>query len=369
MLALSFLFIVSASLPFAIYFLGNVALTYCAGRLISSGGVRKRRIFSFTLAWLIGNLCFFKYFNTISAGLSTIGAKLSLFPQFHPPVIFLPLGMSYLVFRLSHYLFELYRGNIPKSNFVDFALYALFFPTFLAGPVERFQRFYPQSRQAGIFSLSECNYGLFRIALGIIKKFIIADNLANLIMPVFQSPDGYSRAAVILAVYGLALRIYLDFSGYTDMAIGVSRLFGYRIMENFNKPFLQKNIALFWRHWHISVYSWIRDYFFFPLFGFKASILKLYLGIFLTMVVFHLWHAASIGFLVMGIYHGTGLILWQLFRESKKKLPVFAKLMSYKILDPVSVFLTFSFVSFGFIFFEFKFYQSLSIIKRLLINA
>jgi len=286
-------------------------------------------------------------------------------PKIEFPKILLPLGISYITFRLIHYIIEVYRKNVPKSSFVDFALYVLFFPTFLAGPVERFQRFQPQTTAQKDIDISNINSGLFRIISGLIRKFIIADNLARFIMPVLHSPQNYTRIIIILCIYGLAIRIYMDFSGYTDMALGVARLFGYKIMENFNRPFLKNNIALFWRSWHISVYSWIRDYFFFPLFSSRASIYKLYLGIFISMVVFHLWHRASLGFLILGIYHGAGLIIWQLFREVLKKQPLLKRSLSRKWLDPVSTFFTFSFVSFGFIFFNFKIHNTLGIIKQI----
>jgi D-alanyl-lipoteichoic acid acyltransferase DltB (MBOAT superfamily) len=133
--------------------------------------------------------------------------------------------------------------------------------------------------------LSTINQGLFRILLGIAKKFVVADNLARWIIPALHSPKSHPRFLILLLVYGTAIQIYLDFSGYTDMALGVARLFGYKIMENFNRPFFQRNIAMFWRNWHISVYSWIRDYFFFPFFGYRPSNLKIYFGIFATMIV------------------------------------------------------------------------------------
>lgn len=364
--ALSLFFIMIASIPWAIYFLFNVVLTYLVGSLIIKNGKNKKLIIVPVLIWLVGSLCYFKYTNTIVEALSNIGIKFSIFPPLHFHKILLPIGMSYIIFRLIHYLVELYRNNVPRGSFIDFALYVLFFPTFLAGPVDRFQRFYPQTQGENNFNTAEFNYGLFRLARGLIKKFIVADNFINLIMPVLHAPQEYTRAVVMCAVYGLAIQIYLDFSGYTDMAIGVARLFGYKIMENFNRPFFQSNIALFWRNWHISVYSWIRDYFFFPLFGYRASNIKLYAGIFVSMVVFMLWHAATIGFLILGIYHGIGLIVWQLFQELKKKIPLLRKVVSYKWLNPVSVFITFNFVSFGFIFFNFSGFDPIVILRTIL---
>jgi D-alanyl-lipoteichoic acid acyltransferase DltB (MBOAT superfamily) len=235
--------------------------------------------------------------------------------------------------------------------------------------VDRFQQFYVQANSKKTLNIKNFNYAFYRLSKGLIKKYFIADTLARLISPMLNSPQNYPRLVVVIGIYCLAIRIYLDFSGYTDMAIGIAKLFGYEIMENFNRPFFQKNISLFWRNWHISVYSWIRDYFFFPLFGSRASVFKLYFGIFLSMVVFHLWHAPSIGFLILGVYHGCGLMLWQLFQVAKKKLSFLRKIVSYQWMNPVSIFITFSFVSFGFIFFNADFNCSAGILKRIFLKG
>jgi len=365
----SVLFVSSYSIISAVYFLFNIALTYWIAALIIQKVGQKRNFLKLLLIWLIGNLVFFKCGNFISGALAGYGRLIFSPALIKLPKIILPLGISYVIFRLIHYIVEVYRGNIEQGAFVDFALYILFFPTFLAGPVERFQRFYPQSSRPRLIDFEKLNAALYRLCKGLVKKYILADSLATLILPVLSFPQDYSRQVVIIAVYALAIRIYLDFSGYTDMAIGVARLFGYEVMENFNRPFFQKNIVLFWRNWHISVSSWIRDYFFFPLFGSRASVFKLYLGIFLSMVIFHLWHAVSFGFLMLGIYHGVGIILWQLFQEIKKRVFVIEKVFSYRWLDPVSVFFTFSFVSFGFIFFNAGFRQSLGIFKAIFLKG
>jgi D-alanyl-lipoteichoic acid acyltransferase DltB (MBOAT superfamily) len=348
----SLFFIVLFSVPYTVYFLFNIVVVYSAGISINQGQRKRKLVVNLILFWLVGNLCFFKYANLIFDTISKIGIKSWLFPQIELPGILLPFGFSYITFRLIHYIVEVYRNNSPRCSFVEFALYILFFPTFLAGPVERIQNFYPQLSSPGIFDISNINYGLFRIISGLVKKIIIADNLSRLITPVLYSPQAYTRGILVVSVYCIGIQIYMDFSGYTDIAIGVARLFGYRIIENFNKPFFQKNIALFWRNWHISVYSWIRDYFFLPLFGYRASNIKIYIGIFCTMMVFQLWHKGNINFLILGIYHGSGLVIWQFFQELKRRYSGIRRIFSSPYLDPLSTFFTFSFVSFGFIFFN-----------------
>lgn len=365
LLAISLFLSALVSLKYTCYFLFNIAIVYIGGIILSKEVRNRKNLLKLILFWLIGNLCFFKYVNILLDVIFKVGLRFSLTQKEGFLKILLPLGISYIFFRLIHYIVEVYRKNVPKSSFVDLALYILFFPTFLAGPVERFQRFQPQTAEQKEVDISDINYGLFRIILGMVKKFIIADNLGRFIMPVFYFPQDYTRVFIILCIYALAVRIYLDFSGYTDIAVGVARFFGYKIMENFNRPFFKKNIALFWRSWHISVYSWIRDYFFFPLFGYRASRTKIYIGIFSTMMVFMLWHRGNINFLILGIYYGLGLILWHIFQEIKRKFPLIHNLSARPYLNPVSTFLTFSFVSFGFIIFSLEMENVYNVLHRI----
>jgi len=184
-----------------------------------------------------------------------------------------------------------------------------------------------------------------------VKKVGAADPLLSLVMPVLRAPAAFSRGVVVSSIYGLAVQVYMDFSGYTDLALGVSRLFGYKIMENFNLPYFRPNLAEVWRNWHISVYSFIRDYFFFPLFAVRGSALKLHVGIFLTFVVFMIWHDGSLRFLALGVYHGVGMVIWNLFQLLKRKSPSASQLISHPDLGPLHTFIAVSFFGFGFIFF------------------
>lgn len=357
----SFLFSCSYSASYSLLFLVEAALVYAAAGFISreKRPKGKKMLLLFVLFYIAVNLYFFKYFN--------IAVQLPFAPYGKLPHAAAVFGASYISFRLIHFLVECYRQTIVSPSFVNFISYIMFFPTFLAGPVERFQSYNLQSNEGNSFSFQDINYGLIRIICGILKKVVVADILGRLIMPVLSLPQSYSRPIVILSVYGLAIRIYMDFSGYSDIAIGSARLFGYQIMENFNYPYLQKNIALCCRNWHISVYSWIRDYFFLPFFGFRASKIKIYVGIFCTMVVFMLWHRLSLNFLILGAYYGTGLVIWYLFQNYKRECPFIQRLVSKNWLDPLAVFFTFSFVSFGMVFFMPEFIQSWNILQRIMI--
>lgn len=366
LLMVSLLLITSYNVKHAIYFLFNAALVYKGGIFLEKNSKNKKNLLKIFLLWLIGNLCFFKYCHKINDMVLFFNSHGAQFPNFKFPVMLFPLGLSYIIFRLVHYVIETYRGSIPRSSFVDFLLYIFFFPTFLAGPVDRFERFHPQAVSEKSINLTDFNSALYRIVCGMIKKFIIADNLARFIMPVLYSPQGYSRLLVACALYGSALRIYMDFAGYTDIALGISKLFGYKIMENFDRPFLKSNIALFWRSWHISVYSWIRDYFFFPLFGSKTSKLKMYLGIFITMIIFHLWHGLSLNFLFLGMYHGVGLLCWYIFHQFKKNNPTFSPVRENKSRSYINIFATFSFVVVGNTFFILNFWDGMRVLLRII---
>lgn len=350
--AASIYFISLFGIQYAVYFVFNTFLVYIAGRYIRSGAERRSLVVKLMLIWLIGSLGFVKYIHLLLNSVFKLGAQFALMPETIFNQLVLPMGFSYIIFRLIHYIVETYRKKLPEHSFWDLGLYVLFFPTFLAGPIDRFERVQPQTAEKKDLSTFDINYGLFRIISGMIKKFIISDAiLMPLIIPLLNSPQDASRIFVILAVYGLAVQLYMDFAGYTDMAIGVARLFGYEIMENFNRPFFQKNIAMFWRNFHISFYNFVRDYFFLPLFGYRASQLKIYIGIFLTMVVTCLRHEGNLHWLILGIYYGLGLVVWQAFQEVKRKNPRIRKMIDNRYADPVSIFLTFSFFSFGLIAF------------------
>jgi len=351
LLMMSLLLIASHNVKYAVYFLLIAVVVYIGGIFLAKEIRYKENLLKILLVGLIGNLCIFKYSRKLIDMVLFFNPHCTALADGRLSSLLFPLGLSYITFRLIHYVIEIHRKSIPQGNCVDFLLYIFFFPTFLAGPVDRFGRFQPQAVSEKNINLTEVNAALYRIVCGGIKKFIIADGLARLVMPILHAPQGHSWPCVVCAVYGLSLLIYMDFAGYTDMALGISRLFGYKIMENFDRPFLKNNIALYWRSWHISMYSWIRDYFFLPLFGYRASEIKIYIGIFCSMMVFMLWHQGSLNFLIIGIYHGTGLVVWQLFQEIKRKFPRVRALVSQKYLDPFSWLCTFTFVSFGFLLF------------------
>ncbi|MDD5573566.1 MAG: hypothetical protein PHH75_00100 [Candidatus Omnitrophica bacterium] len=355
----SLVFISASAAFYALFLIAAGLAVFYIGRSLSLETDRRRKLPAFlaVLFLLVGSLCAYKVFQrSVYQG--------SVWTSWAQEFV-LPLGISFTIFRLIHYLVECYRHAMPPSSPVGFLHYLVFFPTFPAGPLERFGSFWGQAHAGTAVSLAGVQAGLYRMVRGVVKKAFVADVLRTFVVPVFQSPDEYPRWVLVGAMYGAAIQVYADFSGYTDMAIGSARLFGYKISENFNAPFLKKNIALFWRSWHITLYSWLRDYFFLPLFGYRASRIKMEIGIVATLVASMMWHRFSMSFFLLGVYHGSGLLAWSFFQDIKRKHPFLLRVTQAPWLGPFAVFLTFTFVSFGMILFQVEFEQFVVIARRM----
>ncbi|MSV35567.1 MAG: MBOAT family protein [Bryobacterales bacterium] len=226
----------------------------------------------------------------------------------------LPVGLSFYLLQAIAWMMESYRSAKPGGeNFLDFALYMSFFPRLTAGPIVRAEEFLPQLAKRTLVESAALWEGVVLIVFGLFKKLALADNLGLAVDPVFADlhlHHGASPSRILLATYGFAAQIYCDFSGYSDMALGTARLFGYRLPENFNWPYLARNPADFWRRWHISLSNWLRDYVYFSLPGHRAkSRVPMYLNLLATMAICGLWHGYRWTYLLWGIYHGFLLVL------------------------------------------------------------
>ncbi len=249
-----------------------------------------------------------------------------------------PLGISYFTFRVIHYLVEVYRGKTPAANYFDFMLYITFFPTILAGPIERYDNFQPQREAQGIFVSDDFFYGLNRIAQGLFKKLVVSATLYQMCTPYYAavSPNGevWMPTWQIWLIHNIYLfYLYMDFSGYSDIAIGTARLFGYRIMENFKWPIFQPNIARFWASWHISLTRWLQEYIYFALGGNRRGLAWSIAFTFITMGLFGLWHgsgsmaaqgiiAKTLGlmhYVFFGFFHAGVIVLYRFWRKFKEK--------------------------------------------------
>ena len=236
--------------------------------------------------------------------------------------IVLPIGISFYTFQAISYSVDVYRGKYEgRPDFLEFCFYLSFFPLLLAGPITRAGRFLPQIRRNEPATRHELRLGLWLIICGLVKKGVIADYLAVYNNLAFDSPVSYSGYELLMAVVGYTMQIYLDFSGYSDLSIGIASLMGFRLDDNFLFPYRSLNLTEFWRRWHISLSTWFRDYVYIPLGGNRKGQARTLLNNFLTMVVAGLWHGSTWMFVLWGALHGAGLALHKLCRGSLKKIP------------------------------------------------
>lgn len=270
--------------------------------------------------------------------------------NFDTASIFLPVGISFYTFQTISYSVDVYRGKIPSvKNIIDFGFYVSFFPQLVAGPIVRASEFIPQLYRKFSLTTREFGHATFLIIAGLIKKMIISDYISiNFVDRIFDNPLSYSGFENLMATYGYALQIYCDFSGYTDIAIGLAMLLGFRLPINFNSPYKATSITDFWHRWHISLSTWLRDYLYIPLGGNKKGSARMYINLMITMLLGGLWHGANLKFVIWGGIHGVGLALHKLW---SKYVPTFEFIGSNwrKIFGAI---LTFNLVCFSWIFFR-----------------
>ncbi|HTF33695.1 MAG TPA: MBOAT family protein [Myxococcota bacterium] len=281
---------------------------------------KKRRWLLVSLCSNLGVLAFFKYTNFFLASLSGLFRAANLDVPTHLGII-LPIGLSFFTFQSMSYSIDVYRGNLPATRRLrDFALFVAFFPQLVAGPITRASVFLPQFKTIHPLRLENLRLGLQIFLRGFIKKLIFADRLAIFVDPVFSQPALYSSATVWSAVVAYAFQIYYDFSGYTDMARGVAKSLGFQLPENFRHPYISLNVTEFWRRWHITLSTWLRDYLYIPLGGNRGSQVRTYFNLMTTMLLGGLWHGASWTFVAWGGLHGAALVVHRFFIPARPNL-------------------------------------------------
>ena len=266
----------------------------------------------------------------------------------------LPIGISFYTFQTLSYTIDVYRGKRkPETHFGIFALYVSFFPQLVAGPIERSDRLMPQFYQKHDFDYYRVTDGLKRMAWGFFKKLVIADNLSRLVDTVYNNPTSFSGIQLIIATVFFAFQIFCDFSGYSDIAIGAAQVMGFKLMENFKRPYFSKSISEFWNRWHISLSSWFRDYFYISLGGNRVKIPRYYFNLFFTFLISGLWHGANWTFVLWGALHGLYLIIEKLITNIRMKLVKSLRLEKVPfIYKCIQVSIIFSLVCFAWIFFR-----------------
>jgi alginate O-acetyltransferase complex protein AlgI len=322
----------------------------------SSDKFTRKMYIVLTLIVNLGMLGYFKYTNFLYESFFWNSGS-----EFQPLDIFLPVGVSFFTFQSLSYTLDVYRGNLkPVDHILDYAFFVSFFPQLVAGPIVRASDFLPQIYKPTIVSRQMFGRAVFLITTGLFKKAVISDYISiNFVDRVFEAPTLYAGIENLFAVYGYALQIYCDFSGYSDMAIGIALLLGFHFPINFNAPYQSQNITEFWRRWHISLSTWLRDYLYISLGGNRKGKLRTYLNQMITMVLGGLWHGASWRFIIWGALHGFALTAHKIFRSWTDPGGVPAGKPSV-VSQAINVFLTFHFVCFCWIFFRASSMQTVS---------
>ena len=343
---------------FPLVLLGSTCMDYLVGlKLQDSTEPKRRRCFLLvSLATNLGTLCVFKYLNFFIGSAHQFLASIGLETSIHTLRIILPYGVSFYTFQSISYTIEVYRRHIrAERRFLDLAFFIAFFPPLVAGPIVRAMHFLPQTKTRPRWAEVDVRGALILFLVGFVKKACVADGVAPFVDRYFADPGSFNASSGWLGVFLYAVQIYGDFSGYTDMAIAVAGLLGYRLTINFNFPYFADSVTDFWKRWHISLSTWLRDYLYISLGGNRGSKLFVYRNLLLTMLLGGLWHGASWVFMLWGGLHGLALIAyreWQRFRELLSASVMGSGAFWYGVRRSFAVVLTFYFVCFCWIFFR-----------------
>ena len=355
LLLLSSCYFYMTFVPIYILILGvTIVIDYIAGILIASSDTQKKRKAWLTLSVItnVGILAFYKYFNFLLGNFEPLIAH--FLPHYKIPYlnIILPIGLSFHTFQAMSYTIEVYRGNQkPEKNFVVYALYVMFYPQLVAGPIERPQNILPQIKEFRPYNWDNVKEGLTRMLWGFFKKVVIADRVAMVADHTFSSVHSSSSTALFIGAFIYYFQIYCDFSGYSDIALGAAKMMNITLMENFNQPFFSKNVSEFWRRWHISLYSWFYDYVFNPI----VLALRNYqtgaiiFGLIFVFALSGLWHGAAWHHIIYGVINGVVLVYEYLARKQRKKIS--GKLPTW-VNNSLGIASTFIFIVFARIFFR-----------------
>lgn len=347
LLAASYYFYMSWNVKYVALILFTTVVSYLAALLIEKLTNRraKKTVLVITSVLCLGVLFFFKYFNFVSTSLCDL---LSLFAVKLNPItlkLLLPVGISFYTFQTLSYVIDVYRGDIKaERHFGYYATFISFFPQLVAGPIERAENLLPQIKAENRFDYGQAAYGLKLMAWGFFKKLVIADVLSPCVSAVYNAPQGATGFALVLATFFFTIQIYCDFSGYSDIAIGTSKLMGIDLMTNFKSPYFSQSIKEFWSRWHTSLSTWFRDYVYIPLGGNRVGKLRHSINLMATFLISGLWHGASWTFVIWGGIHGFAQVAENALTHGKGKSPTIASRL-------VKTLVVFVFVAFAWIFF------------------
>lgn len=348
LLGASYIFYSAWYWEYSFLILASTVVDYFIGRRMHNASNQKvkKQLLLLSLSFNLGLLALFKYFNFFA---NTAVTTMDVFGFQIDPIqheLLLPIGISFYTFQTLSYTLDIYRGRLkPEHSFTKFAVFVAFFPQLVAGPIVRAKDFLPQLHKKLTFSNASAALGMFLIISGLVKKVLIADPIALMAVdPVFENPGNYSSLDLLSALYGYTIQIYCDFSGYSDVAIGLALLLGFHLPLNFNRPYIAKDPSEFWKRWHISLSSWLQDYLYISLGGSRSTRLFIYRNLLLTMVLGGLWHGAAMNFLLWGAFHGLILIAFRPFRKITAQAQGIKKLLL--------ITLTFHLIVFGWLLFR-----------------
>jgi len=356
LLAASCVFYMAFIPKYLLILAATIIVDYAAGILIErSDDKRLRRIYLVvSLVVTVAILAFFKYFNFLNDSVAQVARLIHWNYGVESLKIILPIGLSFHTFQSMSYVIEVYRGEQKaERHFGIYALYVMFYPQLVAGPIERPQNLLHQFREPHAFDYDRVAGGLKRMAFGLFKKVVIADALAELVDQVYGNVHGYTGAPLIFATVCFAWQIYCDFSGYSDIALGSAQVMGFRLMENFDRPYGARSVGDFWRRWHISLTTWFRDYVYIPLGGNRVAAGRRYANLFVTFLISGLWHGANWTYVAWGALNGAYLILSSWTAPVRLALAERTGLAARPRLHHVlQVAVTFSLICFAWIFFR-----------------
>ena len=313
----SLYFYATSSLVYLSLLLLVIGIGYLSGLLLKPGAIsegKRKEVLFVSIGLTLGILGVFKYYDFFVESFANTLTSLGLAPNFATLHIVLPVGVSFYIFQTIGYLIDVYRHDTePEEDLTDFALFVSFFPQLVAGPIERSRNLLRQVKlERPVVGLADVKYGMYLIAQGFVKKTVIADNLAPMVDTIF-SEENISGPLVWVGLLLFAIQIYCDFSGYTDIARGYSRLLGFRLLLNFDRPYAATSPSNFWRRWHISLSSWFTEYVYFAIGGNRSkSSIRRSSNVIATMSLSGLWHGASLNFILWGGYHGVIILLGRL---------------------------------------------------------
>jgi len=310
---------------------------------------KRKVLLAISLAGNLGMLGFFKYYNFFVTSWIEVWSSVGITMEATTLNIILPVGISFYTFQTLSYTIDVYRKEMqPTKSFIDFAAFVTFFPQLVAGPIERASHLLPQFYKNRNFDYQNAVDGVKLIIWGMFKKVVVADNCAFFVNTIFENPEAYSSGELFVGMVFFAFQIYGDFSGYSDMAIGISKLFGFDLMVNFKFPYFSRDIAEFWRRWHISLSTWFRDYIYIPLGGSKGTQGLQIRNVMIIFLVSGFWHGANWTYVAWGLFHALLFLPLLLFNVNRSHLIT----KSYGWLDFAKIGVTFLVVCIGWVFFR-----------------